>query len=82
MLHRNTPHSLVRCIAELHNKEKALAATRQEKENLADKLISVMANYEKRKTDALNGIARLVGEEPVDNDLESPGHNAPRFSGF
>lgn len=41
-----------------------------------------MANYEKRKTDALNGIARLVGEEPVDNDLESPGHNAPRFSGF
>ncbi len=50
---------------DLHGKEKALEVVRAEKQQHTDSLIDVMADYEKRKTDALNGIAALVGEDPV-----------------
>lgn len=68
---------------DLHKKEKLVAAVRTEKQQHADNLINVMADYEKRKTDALNSIARLVGEEPVDCDSPSGLRKAQaEFAGF
>jgi chromosome segregation ATPase len=67
----------------LHGKEQALVLVRAEKQQHADGLIGVMADYEKRKTDALNGIARLVGEEPLEAGAASPAvRKAPNFAGF
>lgn len=56
----------------LHEKEKEVVDVRSEKQQHADSLISVMADYEKRKTDALNGIASLVGEDPIESSSMSP----------
>lgn len=58
----------------LHLKEKEVVVVRAEKRQFADSLIGVMADYEKRKTEALNGIASLVGEDemPLDGLDSSP----------
>lgn len=60
---------------ELFDKEGELKNVRTEKQELADRLIEVMADYEKRKTERLNEIADLVGEERV------PGKPS-NFAGF
>lgn len=65
----------------LHGKEADLAKVREEKTQHADSLVSVMADYEKRKTDALNSIASLVGEDPVEADVAAP-KKAAGFLGF
>lgn len=46
---------------DLFEKEKALKKVRADKQDLADNLIKVMADYERRKTERLNEIADLVG---------------------
>lgn len=63
---------------ELHTKENSLKVTRQAKQDLADKLIGVMAGYEKKKTARLNEIAELVGED-VPKSKSTPNST---FSGF
>lgn len=52
---------------ELFAKEKQLEDARSNKQDLTDKLIGVMADYEKRKTERLNEIANLVGADPANN---------------
>lgn len=61
---------------DLFEKEKGLKNVREEKQTLADDLIKVMADYERRKTERLNEIAELVGDKPV----EQP--KASNFAGF
>lgn len=58
----------------LYLKETEVVVVRAEKRQFADSLIGVMADYEKRKTEALNGIASLVGEDemPLDGLESSP----------
>jgi hypothetical protein len=68
--------------AELHDKEQHLVTVRAEKQQYADKLIDVMADYEKRKTDILNGIAKLVGEDPVDAPTPAKPVVKANFPGF
>lgn len=63
---------------DLFDKEKSLGEVRTEKQQLADNLIKVMADYEKRKTDRLNEIAELVGGEPAKQITP----RASNFSGF
>lgn len=48
---------------DLVEKEKDLKVVRDSKQDLADKLIEVMADFERRKTERLNEIAELVGED-------------------
>jgi hypothetical protein len=69
---------------ELHENEISLRTVRAEKHQYADKLIDVMADYEKRKTDILNGIAKLVGEDPVDIPPSPSGQSrkSSDFTGF
>lgn len=62
---------------QLFQHEQSLKQVREQKQSLADSLIQVMADYEKRKTERLNEIAELVGTEPVQH--LSKKHN---FSGF
>lgn len=50
---------------DLYEKEKGLTNVRAEKQRLADDLIRVMADYERRKRERLNQIAELVGDDPV-----------------
>lgn len=74
---------LLKSCTALHEKEKALVVVRAEKQQHTDNLINVMADYEKRKTEALNGIAQLVGEEPLeDNSPSLLKAKKPSFSGF
>lgn len=65
---------------DLFVKENSLKEVRTEKQDLADDLIRVMADYEKRKTERLNEIAELVGGDsgrrPTSKRPES------NFSGF
>jgi chromosome segregation ATPase len=56
---------------DLHAKEQGLVLARAQKQQHADSLIDVMSDYEKRKTDALNSIALLVGEEGPPSDSTS-----------
>lgn len=70
-------------MTELHKREKSVTAVRTEKQQHADNLINVMADYEKRKTEALNSIARLVGEDPVACESPvAPKKNVSDFAGF
>lgn len=66
----------------LHDKEKELVVVRAAKRQHTDNLINVMADYEKRKTEALNGIAQLVGEDPVDDVAPSLPKKKTSFAGF
>eukprot|EP00177_Eucheuma_denticulatum_P004017 GFKZ01007255.1.p2 GENE.GFKZ01007255.1~~GFKZ01007255.1.p2 ORF type:complete len:327 (+),score=45.34 GFKZ01007255.1:2301-3281(+) len=63
---------------DLFEKEKGLEQVRQEKQQFADDLIRVMADYERRKTERLNEIADIVGEQPI--ETKSTKH--PNFAGF
>lgn len=63
---------------DLFEKEKALKEVRKEKQDMADGLIRVMADYERRKTERLNEIAELVGAEAP--NTRPP--KAPNFVGF
>lgn len=63
---------------DLFEKEKGLEQVRQEKQQLADDLIRVMADYERRKTERLNEIADIVGEQHV----ETKPTKHPNFAGF
>lgn len=65
---------------DLSKREASLATAREEKAQHADSLVAVMADYEKRKTDALNSIASLVGEDPVEVDVAAP--TPPKKTGF
>lgn len=64
---------------DLFEKEKNLAAVRESKQKMADDLIRVMADYETRKTERLNQIAHLLGE---DTASAAPGEKKSRFLGF
>jgi chromosome segregation ATPase len=69
----------------LHVKGKDLVVARAEKQQHADSLINTMSEYEKRKTDALNSIAQLIGEEPLEtNGLSQaiPKRTSSTFGGF
>lgn len=63
---------------DLFTKEESLNKIRKDKQDLADNLIRVMADYEKRKTERLNEIAHLVGSEPVQRKPSNPSN----FAGF
>lgn len=63
---------------DLYGKEKSLKEVREEKQQLADNLIKVMADYERRKTERLNEIADLVGSQRV----TKPTSKGSNFSGF
>lgn len=65
---------------DLFAKENTLKDVRTEKQDLADDLISVMADYEKRKTERLNEIAELVGGETA--QIRSSKRPSSNFSGF
>lgn len=56
---------------QLHEQEIELGKVREKKQELADSLIKVMAEYEKRKTERLNEIASIVG----DGETNSSGGN-------
>ncbi|CDF34784.1 unnamed protein product [Chondrus crispus] len=64
---------------DLFEKEGGLKDVREEKQGLADSLIKVMADYEKRKTERLNAIADLVGG---DGGHTRPKHPPSNFTGF
>lgn len=66
---------------ELATKEKELAVVRSRKQDLADRLIQVMADYEKRKTERLNEIAELVGEDQPRSKRDTKPVKSS-FSGF
>lgn len=66
---------------ELSEKETGLSKIRSEKQEFADQLIRVMADYEKRKTDRLNEIAQLVGVDDGNFHGKSSS-KASSFSGF
>ena len=63
---------------DLKAKEGHLAEVRKEKQGVADELIQVMADYERRKTERLNEIAEIVGAEGV----KPKERKGSRFSGF
>lgn len=68
---------------QLHAQETTLKQSREKKQALADSLISLMADYEKRKTERLNEIASILG----DGSGKEPGkgqtkNNKPSFEGF
>lgn len=63
---------------DLFGKEKNLKVVREEKQKLADDLIKVMADYERRKTERLNEISDLVGGERITNSTSKPSS----FAGF
>lgn len=65
---------------DLFEKEGELGEVRKEKQAFADQLITVMADYEKRKTDRLNEIVDLVGGEPVGE--QKTASRASDFVGF
>ncbi len=65
---------------DLFEKEKKLSAVREQKQNMADDLIKVMADYERRKTERLNEIAHLVGEDVSPSSSGKP--RKPVFQGF
>lgn len=67
---------------ELASKEKELRVVRDSKQDLADKLIEVMADFERRKTERLNEIAELVGEDRQPNAKKKTVSPKPSFSGF
>lgn len=68
---------------DLAAKEKDLKAVRATKQDLADKLIEVMADFERRKTERLNEIAELVGEERQPESKKKAGKSPKSsFSGF
>ncbi|CAN8076573.1 unnamed protein product [Agarophyton chilense] len=64
---------------ELHTKEQHLGEVRRTKQDMADKLIKVMADYEKRKAERLNHIAELVADEEVPTKKPTP---TSTFLGF
>lgn len=63
---------------DLHGKEKSLKEVREGKQQLADNLIKVMADYERRKTERLNEIADLVGGQRVTKSSSK----SSNFAGF
>jgi len=63
---------------DLFEREKELSDVRATKQDLADGLIGVMADYEKRKTERLNEIAALVGGEAVPKKTAAKSN----FAGF
>lgn len=65
---------------DLFDKEKTLKKVRADKQDLADKLIRVMADYERRKTERLNEIADLVDAGSSTSGKVT--NNQPTFSGF
>lgn len=65
---------------DLFTKENSLKEVRSEKQDLADDLIRVMADYEKRKTERLNEIADLVGGDSVRTPASD--RQTSNFSGF
>lgn len=67
---------------DLFEKEKALVAVRENKQNMADNLIKVMADYERRKTERLNEIAHLVGEGVVSSPSAPLSQKKSNFQGF
>jgi len=68
---------------ELRVAEAALAGTRERKRELADSLVDVMADYEKRKEKRLAELADLLGDGAGPGISDEPAKSAaPAFGGF
>lgn len=68
---------------DLAEKEKSLDKVRSQKQDYADQLIKVMADYEKRKTERLNEIAQLVGvDEGGEGSNNVVSKSSSSFAGF
>ncbi|PXF49380.1 hypothetical protein BWQ96_00696 [Gracilariopsis chorda] len=71
---------------DLYNREQQLTQVRATKQHMADNLIKVMADYEKRKAERLNQIAELVADEEGANKPPPPSKSKPsstsKFLGF
>jgi len=68
---------------ELFTAEKSLATVRERKNGLADELVNIMADYEKRKESRLEELAVILGEKSnASNDQSNKNKSDPSFSGF
>lgn len=67
---------------DLHTKEIDLKRVRDDKQDSADQLIRVMADYERRKTERLNEISAILGDESATNSAPGKKKASTEFAGF